>query len=326
MLGGMFVSGALIGMLRDYLAHEGLLTTSAALALEKWPTDSRIPLHEWIQLLDAIAAIDPRPALGLAIAKHIAPRHAGLMGYIGLSCDTLGEALLRFERYDRLVYDGNPASMSIHGNVVSLSWGIEHGRPGQLADETAIAAFTMIVRQLVQEPLCPSHINFVNPAPDLLTPYTDFFGCPVTFGGTLTHVSFPAHYLAHAIHHSDPGLRSLLESQADSLLRALPNTGDFVQNLRAALVRCIHDGTPTLEAVAYRLAISERTLQRRLQTTQLNFQQLLDRVRAELARGYLLNGSLSLAEIALLLGYSEQSAFNRAFKRWTGQTPGALRA
>lgn len=323
--GGMYVSGALTGMLRDYLDACGLAAPAARARLDAWSVDSRLPLAEWISLLEAIAEADPQPALGLAIGQHIAPRHAGVMGYIGLSCDTLGEALMRFERYHRLVYDGNPAVMAVHGDVVSLSWGIEHGRPGQLADETAIAAFATIIRKLVNEKLRPIAVNFVNTAPADLTPYLDFFECPVTFGGTLTYVTFPLSFLQRPIAHSDPGLRTLLESQAESLLRALPSGGDFVRDLNAALVRSLHNGEPTLERVAERMAMSPRTLQRRLGDRDLNFQHLLDRTRAELARGYLLEGNLSLSEIALLLGYSEQSAFNRAFKRWTGQTPRTLR-
>lgn len=325
MFGGMFVSGALTGMLRDYLDAEKLAVPACRRQLDAWPVESRIPLADWISLLECIAAEAPRPALGLHIGQHIAPRHAGVMGYISLSCDSLGEALLRFDRYHRLVYDGNPAVMSVHGDVVSASWGIEHGLPGQLADETAIAAFATIVRKLVNQKLAPTAVNFVNAAPADITPYESFFECPVTFGGTLTYVTFPVSYLMLPIAHSDPGLRALLESQAESLLRALPSSDGFGSALKEALVRGLHDGTPTLERVAERLAMSPRTLQRRLTERDMNFQQLLDRTRAELARGYILEGNLALSEIALLLGYSEQSAFNRAFKRWTGQTPRELR-
>lgn len=325
MFGGMYVSGALTGMLRDYLDARGLAAPACRARLDRYTVDSRLPLAEWIALLELIALADPRPALGLAIGQCVAPRHAGVMGYIGLSCDSLGEALMRFERYHRLVYDGNPAVMAIHGDVVSLSWGVEHGRPGQLADETAMAAFATLVRQLVNEHLSPTSVNFVNPAPADVTPYEAFFGCPVTFGGRLTYANFPVSFLARHIEHSDPGLRVLLENQAESLLRALPSGDGFVQDLKDALVRCLHAGEPTLEQVAQRLHLSTRTLQRRIGAHDLNFQQLLDRTRAELARGYMLEGNLSLAEIALLLGYSEQSAFTRAFKRWTGHTPKEMR-
>lgn len=325
MFGGMYVSGALTGMLSDYLDARGIAGPECRARLAAWPEDARIPLGEWILLLKEIEKVDPRPALGLYIGEHIQPRHAGIMGYIGLSCDSLGEAFMRFERFHRLVYDGNPAVMSIHGDVVSLSWGIEHGLPGQLADETAIAAFATIVRRLVNRKLEPTSINFVNPAPADTRVYEEFFGCPVTFGGTLTCVTFPTAYLMLPIAHSDPGLRTLLENQAEALLRALPSGQVFQTELKAALARSLHEGAPTLEHVAQRLNMSPRTLQRRLAELDLSFQHLLDRTRAELARGYLLEGNLTLSEIALLLGYSEQSAFNRAFKRWTGLTPKSLR-
>ncbi len=325
MFGGMYVSGALTGMLREYLDSRAITAPACRSRLDAWAEDARIPLAEWIGLLHAIAEVDPRPALGLYIGEHIAPRHAGVMGYIGLSCDALGEAFMRFERFHRLVYDGNPAVMQIHGDAVSLSWGIEHGLPGQLPDETAIAAFATIVRKLVNQKLIPTAINFVNPAPADVAVYEDFFGCPVTFGGTLTSVTFPTRYLMLPIAHSDPGLRTLLENQAEALLRALPSKQGFQNELKEALARSLHEGAPTLEHVAQRLALSPRTLQRRLTDLDLSFQHLLDRTRAELARGYLLEGNLTLSDIALLLGYSEQSAFNRAFKRWTGQTPKSLR-
>ncbi len=325
MFGGMYVSGALTGMLRDYLDAEKLPAPACRTQLDEWAPDSRIPLADWIGLLECIARDNPQPALGLTIGRHIAPRHAGVLGYIALSCDTLGEALLRFERYDRLVYDGNPAAVSIHGDNVNISWGIEHGLPGQLADETSIAAFTTIVRKLVGKELAPTAVNFVNAAPADISPYQDFFGGKVSFGGTLSFVTFPASFLGERIAHSDPGLRALLENQAESLLRALPSNDGFEKALKAGLLRCLHEGVPTLEKISERMAMSPRTLQRRLAEKELNFQQLLDRTRAELARGYILQGHLTLSEIALLLGYSEQSAFNRAFKRWTGQTPRALR-
>lgn len=244
-----------------------------------------------------------------------------MLGYLGLSCDTLGEAMLRFARYNRLVYDGNPIAMDMQGEEVSISWGIEYGRPGQLADETAIAAFTTISRQLVAQELTPLAVNFVNPEPAELQAYTDFFQCPVSFGHSITSVRFAADFLRLPVRNSDPALRQLLEQQAEAQLEALPDTGRFGTSLNQALIHCLHDGNPGLETVAQRLGLSVRTLQRRLGEQGLNFQALLDRTRAELARRYLGDPGLSLADIALLLAFSEQSAFNRAFKRWYGESP-----
>lgn len=321
MFGGLYVSGALTGLLLDYLDSRGLAAVPCRQRLTAWPADSRMPLSEWIALLDMIAAADPRPALGLAIGQCIQPRHAGVMGYLGLSCDTVGEALLRFERYHRLVYDGNPIQLDLSPEQVRISWGIVHGRPGQLADETAIAAFATLTRMLVDTPVYARRVEFVNAAPGSIAPYEDFFQCPVSFGHTRTTVVFSADYLALPIRHRDPGLRTLLEQQADALLRTLPDSDEFEHALRQALVRALHRGEPTLENVAASLHLSPRTLQRRLADRDLHFHDLLEATRLALARDYLGNPNLSLTEIALLLGYSEQSAFTRAFRRWTGQTP-----
>lgn len=325
MFGGLFVNGALLGLLREFLDAEGLPAPLCRQRLGSWPADGRVPLSDWIDLLDLIAADDRRPALGLAIGRRIAPRHAGVLGYLSLSCDTLGEALLRFNRYNRLVYDGNPIAMHMQGEEVTISWGIEHGRPGQLADETAIAAFATMTRALVGQELHPLAVNFVNPAPADLRPYREFFGCPVSFNHSITSVRFSADYLRLPIHNSDPALKALLERQAEAQLQALPETDRFEEALNQALIRTLHQGEPTLEQVAARLNLSPRTLQRRLAERHLNYQALLDRTRAELARRYLTDINLSLADIALLLAFSEQSAFNRAFKRWYGESPRRFR-
>lgn len=321
MLGGLYVSGALTGLLLEFLDSEGLAAPLCRARLSAWPVDSRMPLSEWMTLLNLIAAEDHRPALGLAIGQRVQPRHAGVMGYLGLSCDTVGEALLRFERYHRLVYDGNPIQLDITPAGVSISWGIVHALPGQLADETAIAAFATITRMLVDQPVAAQRVEFVNAAPAELQPYEDFFRCPVSFGHDRTTVVFSADYLRLPIRYRDPALRSLLEQQAEALLRTLPDNDEFEESLKQALVKALHNGEPTLEVIAGNLHLSARTLQRRLADRGIQFQGLLEATRHALAREYLANPNLSLTEIALLLGYSEQSAFNRAFKRWTGQTP-----
>jgi AraC-like DNA-binding protein len=325
MFGGLYVSGALGGLLREFLDSEDLPALASRSRLEGWPADGRIALAEWISLLDMIAGDYPRPALGLAIGQRIRPRHIGVLGYLSLSCDTLGEAMLRFSRYNRLVYDGNPIAIDMSGSEVTISWGIEHGRPGQLADETAIAIFAAMTRLLVGQDLHPLAVNFVNPAPADLNPYSDFFQCPVSFGNTVTSVRFSTDFLRLPIRNSDAGLKVLLEQQAEAQLKALPETDHFEEQLNQALIRALHDGTPTLEQVASRLSMSARTLQRRLGERELNYQALLDRTRAELARRYLADPNLSLAEIAMLLAFSEQSAFNRAFKRWYGESPRRFR-
>ncbi|MFC3679593.1 helix-turn-helix transcriptional regulator [Bacterioplanoides pacificum] len=111
------------------------------------------------------------------------------------------------------------------------------------------------------------------------------------------------------------------ENQALSMLAVLPQQDDLIERLRKALLKALQSGQANSAFVARQLNVSERTLFRRLQQYGFSFKQILMQTRTELAKKHLQAGQLTLAEIALLLGYSEQSAFNRAFKRETGLTP-----
>lgn len=120
---------------------------------------------------------------------------------------------------------------------------------------------------------------------------------------------------------ADPVLRGLLDQQADSLLNVLPSGDQFEQQFYKFLLVAMQDGQPTIEVVAKTMNMSERTLHRRLVDRGLVFKTLLQKTRYQLANQYLKERRLTLSEIALLLGYSEQGAFSRAFKQWSGETP-----
>jgi AraC-like DNA-binding protein len=154
-----------------------------------------------------------------------------------------------------------------------------------------------------------------------LKTYLDYFKCPVDFEKDFTCVRFPLSFLSIPLLHSDTTLLDLLSQQAEALLLVLPKADMFEEKLQQVIVQSLHEGEPTLPVVAAHLALSSRTLQRRLQERGLVFQDILENTRRELAIRYLQDKTLSLTDIALLLGYSEQSAFNRAFKRWYSEPP-----
>ena len=255
MFGGLFVSASMLGMLRDFIEKNRITAPECLQAMERYSPTSRLALDEWSKLLHMIALRYPRPALGLAIGACVAPKHVGIMGYMALSCNTVGEALLRYARYQRLVYDGNPGSIIADGDALEIRWGVERGVPGPLVDETAIAMFLSYVRFLVEEPLRPLLVTFFNPPPADLKPYTDFFGCPVHFGDTVTRMRFPISSMTRELRQRDPALMELLSQQAEALLVALPAADSFYDRLRSSIVKCVHDGNPDLPAVAGLMAM-----------------------------------------------------------------------
>ena len=124
---------------------------------------------------------------------------------------------------------------------------------------------------------------------------------------------------------ADPAMSSIMERHLSRLLRDLPPDETFAARVRHVLIEELRRGEPTLDRLAARLRMSERTMQRRLSQQGTSLQALLDEVRHDLSLRHLGESRESIAEIAFLLGFSEVSAFHRAFKRWTGSTPGAYR-
>jgi AraC-like DNA-binding protein len=164
-------------------------------------------------------------------------------------------------------------------------------------------------------------VEFSGPPPDQPSVYERLLECSVRFDARTLMVQLPADALALPINTRDPHLMALLEQQAEALLRVLPQPDALMSALQKAIVDALQDGEPDFELIAARLQVPSRSLYRRLQERGLTFKGVLNDTRLQLARGYLADAKLSLPDIALLLGYSEQSAFTRAFKSWCGDTP-----
>ena len=322
------VPSTYVALLFEYLQARGV--DAPALLGEAAPDSGdrrvgRYPVSRWQRLLHTAAAHLDDPLLGLHLGQTITPAHWGVMGYVFMACANLGAALNRMEQYQRLLYDVNPLRYSVVGDCVELQWGVEYGRPGALVDECAIAALVQMVRHITGKSLPLRQVSFVNAAPADSQPYTRFFGCPVRFGQAQTVVQFQAALLATALSKPDLALVRVLEQQADALLAELPDIDDFEQAVRRCIAYVAREGEASLERVADELHTSPRTLRRRLDDLDKPFRTLRDDTLRRMAESHLADPRLTLPEIALLLGYSEQSAFTRAFTRWTGVSPGNWR-
>jgi AraC-like DNA-binding protein len=131
--------------------------------------------------------------------------------------------------------------------------------------------------------------------------------------------------LMEPLHTADPAMLSILEEQADSLLACLPTQSPLIDEVRRRIGRLLPDKNPEISSVAQGMDLSVRTLQRQLTAAGTSFLKEVAAVRQEIAERYLRETRLGLVDIALLLGYSEHSAFTRSFIRWTGMTPQAYR-
>ena len=323
------VNGSWVRLLSDWmdnvqLAAPGLRATIAAYA----PTDI-VPLERWQEMLTE--AFDLRPDLkhsSIAVATHVTPRHVGVLGYLIMACDTLGQALVTYQRYETLFYGMPLAKPKVSAHSAGIYW--KPDPPRAEAEEVAIIALVHFIRNQVDEslPLALTKVSFCHETTSAhQMALQEYFGCDVEMGAEATGIEFPHEVLKLPLLQREPGLRELLEAQAAAMLRALPenDTNEFERQVQAQLVKMLPEGEANIEALAKKLHCSVRTLQRRLGVKNLTWKGLLDNTREQLARQYLQDKGLSLLDIALLLGYRDQGTFTRSFRRWSGTTPLAYR-
>ena len=318
----MRVTGAWIQLLTDWLDQENLPAPELRTLLDSRSSADVVPIPLWQDMLAQAVALRPgRPAPGLAIGARIQPRHVGVLGYLLLTCRTLGEAMLAYQRYESLFYGQNLVEVRRGRHRVLLVGGGFHRRVGRHRGRQSGG---VSAPSAGDPPLRWRWISFATPSAAACAAHEAFFGCPVRLrnpgpGGV------PGASADPPLPHSDPSMRSLLDRQASAMLLALPDSDSFDRALQQAMVRLMPEGKVTLPRLAATLHMSVRTLQRRLAERQLTWRALLDRTREQLGRHYLADPSLTLGDIALLLGFSEHSAFGRAWRQWTGSTPAVAR-
>jgi AraC-like DNA-binding protein len=320
------IPGAFVRLLFDYLERRGIDAAQVLQAAK--PSRHELgpeaySLTQWREMLDRARDHLGDPCLGLHLGQTASAAHFGLLGYLLQNSRTLGDALLRGARYWRL-FRPHAVQMQYRmaGDTVVIEWEAEDGGASATSAEAAATAAAQMLRDVTGQRLEALELCFQHPEPSDQGEYDAFFGCRVQFDQGLIRLCFPISYLAIPMRNPDPDLLLLLEERADALLAGLPTPADLEQTVRDCMLRLMPSAEPTVEQVAELLHLSSRTLQRRLDDNGLNFRALLDDTRRRLAETYLLDPRLQLKDVAHLLGFSEQSAFSRAFRRWNGVSPG----
>jgi AraC-like DNA-binding protein len=312
--------------LLDYVQARGLtpeqLLGGQRINLED--RDARLPESECAVLFDRAVTLLNDDAVGLHAGEQIRPGHYGALGYVAMNCATLGEALAGLRRYHALVLDIGPMEQTLENGQLCLSWNPDVERPYRQMAEYNLAGLVTFSRWISGSRNNPLRIDFTCAAPENLSEHERVFGCPIRFSQDRYRLVMSVGWLAQPLIQPDAAMRAMMEQLAERQMQTLTR-GDAISDARSAIARQLGEGDVELNAIAKQLNLSSRTLQRKLQDAKLSFTQLVDDVRKQLAERYLADAKLDLVDIAFLLGYSEQSAFTRAYKRWTGRAPAASR-
>ncbi len=287
--------------------------------------EARVPYPAIQRAWDEAVRRTGDEAFALRAAENVAPGAFRVLDYLVRSSDTLRDAFLQIERYYRLVHDTVTVKLVETSREARFVYeGTPEQVPGQAAD-LALSLAILRGRSLTGAAWSPRAVRFRHPAPRDDSPWRRLFGCSVKFGSNENALVLDPAHLQLRVETADPTLRGILDLHAEEFLARLPKVDDFVLQVRQRVASALSGGEPTLEAITTSLAITQRTLQRRLKEHGTTYQLLLEELRRELAMRYLRDQGLEISEVAFLLGFSEPSAFHRAFKRWTGTTPHAFR-
>lgn len=321
----VYISCALAETLRDYIDKNQLAAPDVLETLAPFSSSQRMPILLFWGALERLQALHPVPALGLRIGRCAKPQHFGVVGYLAASCSGLGQALMRYRRFQTLLVSNLDIQVSRQGEVIRYSWGEGEHHTMQLASEFGVAAFVNLYQALIGQAIAPIAIEIPYARPAEAAIYEVLMGCPVRFEARCHALEIPASLLAMHITSSDPYMRGLFDQQAQAMLAQQPRPDQFIEQLQQHLMVALQEGEPSAATLASRMQCSLRSFYRQLALHGLRYRTLLGDVRFKLARMYLADPRLSLAEIALLLGYSEQSAFTRAFRAWSGSPPQGYR-
>lgn len=290
--------------------------------------DNRIPFSQFVAFYESGARLTGDDAFGLHMGERVEPELFDVLGYAVINSPTFGEAINRLIRYHSIWSDGAVYNLDISGTQARLTYeyldGVIDGRRHDR--EMTLSILVSFARRGTGVDWTPRELSFQHSKPQSISEHERIFRSPLHFGRPVNELIFDSSLLALPMMKADPGLCLILDRHAQELLARRPRVGGLVNQVRQLLGEAFDTGgDPKVETIAQQMGISLRTLQRRLKEEGTSHQDLLDEMRRELSRRYLQEPKLAICEVAYLLGFSEPSAFHRAFRRWTGVTPKEFR-
>ncbi|PCI06511.1 MAG: hypothetical protein COB77_06790 [Gammaproteobacteria bacterium] len=261
------------------------------------------------------------PCFGVKVASFWHPSQIGALGYAWLASSTLRRAFKRATRYIHVVSEkinlettDTPAGLkiSICFDASAITLPQQH--------DVAVAVLMHMCRFNYGDELVAKEITLARPKPACSKQISDFFRSDVQFDAEQSSLTFARADIDRSLASANKQIALMHDEMLMKYLIEIKQ-GDIVAQVKSIILDNLPDGHITDKLVARELNLSERSLQRRLKEHQTTFRFLLDNVREMVAKQYIKNPLNRMSDIAFLLGFSEQSAFSRAFKKWTGKSP-----
>lgn len=302
--------------------HAGIAPDMAGAATLK------LNLSGFCRLFEEGARLTKNSNFGLWFGNAFDPRDLGLWGYAAISAPTLGEALMTL--VEMFPYHQESSMMAFHkaaDGMMHLQYRID---APDIIERRQDAELTLgnclnVIRECMGRAWSPAEVHFEHPKPEGWREHERAFGAPVFFSQPFNALIFSPHILGRKMPAADVRLLAAMRMCLMRLSERRDIRASVVDQVRVAVRSKLADGFPMLDDIACDLRLSSHVIQRELHRDGTTYKDLVEGTRRDLALSYIRQRQISLSEIALLLGYSELSAFSRAVKRWTGDSPRALR-
>jgi AraC-like DNA-binding protein len=308
-----------------------LLRQSGIAASELQDQDARIPVRRYEALMRAAKALTADSALGLHYGEQVDIAEVSIIGLIGQASETALEAFQQLNRYVRLIIETDNGGCGDRFGMVFDRGGLwlvdNRARPNDFPELTESAFAQLVCGPRRSDPTYGvKSVHVTHAAPPHVAEYERIFRAPVVFGADRNALQLDEAWVGARVARLPRYVFGVLTQHADELLMTLENSKSLRGRVEALLMPSLHTGQANMDAVAGKLGMSRQTLFRRLKAEGVTFEKVLDELRYRMAADYLGARKVSVNETAYLVGFSEPAAFSRAFKRWTGSSPRAMRA
>ncbi|MEM9555430.1 MAG: AraC family transcriptional regulator [Acidobacteriota bacterium] len=283
---------------------------------------------DYYRFLEHLTTVDHDPTtLPLRAGAAMRCDNYGAFGLAWKTAPDLRRSYERAQRYGRVLTSVSTYTLEpIDGGArLHLHRAGERRLGLRLSNEATLASIVQISREASRSSFRPTAAFLRHPAPEGLASHEEFFGCPLHFDSEHDALDVSDAALRAPNRLGDESVSSFIDGHLDAAVSQLTDDASLARRVRDRITRSLSDGVPTISEVAHHFALSGRTLQRRLADDGETFQSLVDEARRQLAERLLQHTDYSLADIAFMTGFAEQSSFTRTFKRWAGQTPRSYR-
>jgi AraC-like DNA-binding protein len=330
-VGAGFARGLLGFAVRKGADRQLLLTRSGIAASSLEDQDARVPFQSYVALMRAGQELTGDTALALHYGEGVDIADVSVIGLIGQASETMTEAFRQLNRFVRLIVEtdneGDGDRFGIRVDAAGL-WMVDTRRnPNDFPEltESALAQLVCGPRRFDDTPFVRA-VHVTHPAPPHAKEYERVFRAPIVFNSDRNGLLVDPTWATHKVARLPRYAFGVLTEHADALLQTLEGSKSVRGRVERLLMPVLHTGAANMETVASQLGMSRQTLFRKLKAEGVTFATVLDELRHRMAADYLGARRVSVNETAYLVGFSEPAAFSRAFKRWTGCSPGAMRA